>query len=133
MSTVEVLRKKIRENLYDIMRGRGDSVLLESPLDRHFSDVLKEFKTETNQGVRCTSCNAGTYQETRLEDDWDGKLHCTNCGAEVPKYPKKNAPVPEPKKEFKPLEKKGHVPHSLNEHLSTDDLKSLVLKAIKKQ
>jgi len=31
-------------------------------------------------GTACTKCAYGSYRETRLTDDWDGVLHCTDCG-----------------------------------------------------
>jgi ribosomal protein L37E len=38
---------------------------------------------EDNKGKVCTLCGEGTFEETRLYDDWRGKLHCTVCGLEV--------------------------------------------------
>jgi hypothetical protein len=37
-------------------------------------------------GTRCGECGKGEYRETRLQDDWDGNLHCTECDHEVRRY-----------------------------------------------
>jgi hypothetical protein len=39
-----------------------------------------------HMGKKCKSCKKGTYGETSLWDDWDGKLHCLKCGHEVKRY-----------------------------------------------
>ena len=37
-------------------------------------------------GLTCFQCHNGTYQETTIYDDWDGKLHCTNCDVRVDRH-----------------------------------------------
>jgi hypothetical protein len=36
-----------------------------------------------SKGQTCVRCKKGTYQETSIQDDMQGVLHCTNCGYEV--------------------------------------------------
>ena len=35
------------------------------------------------KGKKCTSCNKGTYQETDIQDDMHGELHCTKCNTVI--------------------------------------------------
>lgn len=37
-------------------------------------------------GTVCLKCKSGTYQETCLQDDWEGKLHCVSCDHMVRRY-----------------------------------------------
>lgn len=32
------------------------------------------------KGEKCKECRKGVYKETSIYDDWDGVLHCSNCG-----------------------------------------------------
>jgi hypothetical protein len=41
-------------------------------------------------GVLCEVCKKGHYKETRLQDDWDGVLHCDKCDHQVNRYKKLN-------------------------------------------
>lgn len=34
----------------------------------------------------CSQCGQAQYQETSINDDWDGVLHCPNCNHEVKRY-----------------------------------------------
>lgn len=34
-------------------------------------------------GTLCEVCGQGSYQETSIYDDWEGKLHCTKCNHEI--------------------------------------------------
>ena len=38
------------------------------------------------KGKICARCGKGHYEETRLEDDWDGILHCDRCCVAIPRY-----------------------------------------------
>lgn len=38
------------------------------------------------KGTKCTKCRKGTYEETSIHDDWDGKLHCSSCKHEVSRH-----------------------------------------------
>jgi DNA-directed RNA polymerase subunit M/transcription elongation factor TFIIS len=37
---------------------------------------------------KCLKCGKGMYVETSINDDWDGVLHCSSCGAVTKRYPK---------------------------------------------
>lgn len=37
-------------------------------------------------GKICKSCHKGKYKETSVHDDWEGKLHCSNCGDETKRW-----------------------------------------------
>ena len=55
-------------------------------------------------GAPCFRCRKGTMQETRMTDDMDGVLHCSEgCGQEVRRHSgRKLAPrTTKPKKEEK--------------------------------
>lgn len=45
--------------------------------------MLIESAEMGTKGQRCVRCKKGTYQETSIQDDMQGVLHCTNCGYEV--------------------------------------------------
>ena len=34
----------------------------------------------------CLRCSRGVYEETSLQDDWDGVLHCSECGHEIARW-----------------------------------------------
>jgi hypothetical protein len=34
----------------------------------------------------CEKCKDGYYEETSIHDDWDGVLHCVQCGYETKRY-----------------------------------------------
>ena len=55
---------------------------------------------DDRKGQICTKCGVGNYQETSINDDWDGVLHCTNkeCNHEVKRYKWKDNPPPKPEK-----------------------------------
>ena len=56
--------------------------------------------SDDRKGQICTKCGVGNYQETSINDDWDGVLHCTNkeCNHEVKRYKWKDNPPPKPEK-----------------------------------
>jgi hypothetical protein len=43
----------------------------------------------------CTDCKKGYYRETSLHDDFDGKLHCTNCQKEVKRWEDVSGRIPQ--------------------------------------
>lgn len=132
---LDVLRQEIRNALYERMRN-DKSVLLESPIDRHFSEIRKAAQkpqkikenldaspTDSNNerydlsGKKCQKCENGIYRETSLHDDWDGTLHCGSCGHKVDRYPnKRKEPV--------------QISMRLQEHATKEQIKNLVLKTV---
>ena len=50
-----------------------------------FNDLITP-KHEDMTGHRCEECHKGRYQETSIQDDWDGVLHCPKCGHEVRRW-----------------------------------------------
>ena len=50
-------------------------------------------------GQTCSECGQGTYQETSLQDDWTGHLHCVHCNHCVKRWaePAENQRVTQPK------------------------------------
>lgn len=56
-------------------------------------------------GKKCKKCGKGRYEETRLQDDWDGVLHCTKCNTQVKRYTKEHYK----KKKKPPVKKKLEV------------------------
>jgi hypothetical protein len=50
-----------------------------------------------NKGKVCKNCKKGTYQETKITDDWDGVLHCTECGHQVARWEELHNKVVVPK------------------------------------
>ncbi len=47
---------------------------------------ITESKSVDNQGKTCTKCKKGKYEETSVQDDWDGVLHCNKCNHEVKRH-----------------------------------------------
>ena len=35
---------------------------------------------------QCEKCNKGRYVETSIHDDWDGVLHCDECGYRITRH-----------------------------------------------
>lgn len=53
---------------------------------------VTESSTEVDmKGKKCIACKKGTYQETEIDDDMHGTLHCTKCNKQVARWqePKK--------------------------------------------
>jgi|19_taG_2_1085344.scaffolds.fasta_scaffold01209_3 RNase P subunit RPR2 len=44
---------------------------------------------EDNTEKICEECEEGLYIETSVHDDWEGNLHCSECGHEVRRWIKK--------------------------------------------
>jgi len=61
-------RKELLENIEHFERTKGGTKLLDRTHER------------------CESCGLGFYEEDYIWDDWDGVLHCSNCGVEVDRY-----------------------------------------------
>jgi len=59
---------------------------------KKLKDLLKEIKRprqEDMTGKFCQKCHKGKYEETSINDDRDGILHCTVCNDEIERwYPK---------------------------------------------
>lgn len=51
------------------------------PDERNLDEGAKDMK-----GKRCEKCRKGTYEETGLQDDWNGKLHCNKCKQEINRW-----------------------------------------------
>lgn len=47
---------------------------------------LAEGRRGDQTGETCDHCGKGTYQETTINDDLDGVLHCTECGEKTDRY-----------------------------------------------
>jgi len=43
-------------------------------------------ETTDHMGQVCEKCGKGHYEETSIHDDWDGVLHCSECGHEVKRH-----------------------------------------------
>lgn len=88
--------KKVKEGLKMGNYGHEkEKAALAAPKPR----VLKTDMT----GKTCRKCHKGKYHETSQQDDMDGVLHCTNCGAGVKRWTTKVAEVldtPEKKKDY---------------------------------
>ena len=46
----------------------------------------KKNKPVDYTGHKCEKCHKGTYKETRLQDDWQGVLHCDKCNYETNRW-----------------------------------------------
>jgi hypothetical protein len=44
------------------------------------------FPDEDRMGKKCRQCKKGTYQETGIQDDMHGELHCNKCGAMIKRH-----------------------------------------------
>ena len=70
-------------------RGAFNNWMGGSPEDQtDFMNIRKKGVTENQQlvdmrGKKCTTCKKGTYQETDIQDDMHGELHCTKCNKVV--------------------------------------------------
>lgn len=51
---------------------------------------MEGFVTEKRdlRHTACKECQTGQYQETTINDDWDGVLHCCDCNHCVSRYEK---------------------------------------------
>ena len=50
-------------------------------------DLKKEKVKDVDMtGKDCYTCKQGVYKETSLFDDWDGLLHCSNCGEPIDRW-----------------------------------------------
>lgn len=47
---------------------------------------LKEGGAKDLKGKSCEKCKKGKYEETSIEDDWGGWLHCSNCNTRVKRW-----------------------------------------------
>lgn len=47
---------------------------------------LKEAGAKDLRGHTCEKCKKGKYEETSIEDDWGGWLHCGNCNNKVKRW-----------------------------------------------
>ena len=50
--------------------------------DRQYQRTLSEQQVDM-KGKKCTTCKKGTYQETDIQDDMHGELHCTKCNTVI--------------------------------------------------
>jgi hypothetical protein len=62
------------------------------------------------KGKKCTTCKKGTYQETGIQDNMHGELHCTKCNTVV----KSRQPADSKKKRVSEGPDKGWVPNPEN-------------------
>jgi hypothetical protein len=62
------------------------------------------------KGKKCTACKKGTYQETGIQDNMHGELHCTKCNTVV----KSRQPADSKKKRVSEGPDKGWVPNPDN-------------------
>jgi hypothetical protein len=62
------------------------------------------------KGKKCTTCKKGTYQETGIQDNMHGELHCTKCNTVV----KSRQPAASKKKRVSEGPDKGWVPNPDN-------------------
>ena len=69
-------------DLPDIVAEWAIDELLEEPVESDPEEVMRE----DMMGRLCEKCGEGHYNETRLQDDWDGVLHCDKCDHEVNRY-----------------------------------------------
>ena len=49
-------------------------------------DQAELFPDEDRMGKKCRQCKKGTYQETGVQDDMHGELHCNKCGAMIKRH-----------------------------------------------
>jgi hypothetical protein len=50
------------------------------------ADRMADIITVDMSGKDCACCNRGTYQETEIQDDMNGELHCNECGYATKRY-----------------------------------------------
>lgn len=98
-------------------------------------------KTIDRTGKKCTTCGKGTYQETGIQDDMHGVLHCNKCRAEIKRHgpPLKKEVVQESRyTDFKmsegtPRKKIGEAIREINKQIHEVDRTLRMSERLKKE